>query len=680
MNHPKARKAFSGRRSRFRNIQAYWRQMEPIDFMMLFFPLSLYRLITKFSRAKFDAEPPQSETNAKRWRSKTPTLETWVRFFGIQLYMSIHCLPHYRLYWKAEPSSGPSSSPVVSTSTGISLSMYELMRRYITAEDPAVTKDQPKRGDDFHDPLHRVRRIHDRLNDIFAFYIIPGETFSLDEAMVGCKLRCFLIVTVKNKPSPTGIRIWVLADSRSGYALRFCVDAGLLAKQRPWCKTMQAVVHAMCDGLKAYTRVYSDRLFGDIPTTRFHAVEKNVFFVSPLKVNRKHLPFHKEGSAVPGPSVHALKSKDPAVRGRIKILATDGGLTQVYSWQDTGLVVGVASGHAATGGFVKRHTIEKNRNLRKPGVVYDGTKQVVPAPPAMVEYNRHMGGVDLFDRFRGGRYAVAKRFVTYKWNHKLIVALFGMAKTNAYIAWRSLSVRDGPGQGKHRHYHFVSQLCAAMMKFNLWDYKARIRELEKRYPGAASPSSTQSSPQSSPQSSSASSSSSSPQSASLSSSSSSPQSSSSSSSSTSSSSSSALKSSAVSHSLFSSASSVSSFASSSSLSPSSTSDGQFRTPKKQRVVKKHGLMRAKDNKRGSCMVCKLSERAHRMDTKDVRCRSHHFCPGCGEWQHPEVGNMQKVHVDNTIPYLTSFTLLRRLAFVYQTYYYMHINIHSAFFV
>jgi hypothetical protein len=119
------------------------------------------------------------------------------------LHMSVNPLPHFRLYWRKDNRFNRSMTNSPRIYTGSSLFMYELMRRYITAEEPINTENAPKRGHDMHDPLQRFRRIHVKLNEIFVRYIVPGETFSLDEAMVGCKLRCFLIVTVKNKlPRP----------------------------------------------------------------------------------------------------------------------------------------------------------------------------------------------------------------------------------------------------------------------------------------------------------------------------------------------------------------------------------------------------------------------------------------------------------------------------------------------
>ena len=60
-------------------------------------------------------------------------------------------------------------------------------------------------------------------------------------------------------------------------------------------------------------------------------------------------------------------------------------------------------------------------------------------PTIFADYNRGMGGVDLFDFLRN-RYSIERIFRCNFWYKKLALGLLGMIATNAYIYWLSYNL------------------------------------------------------------------------------------------------------------------------------------------------------------------------------------------------------------------------------------------------
>jgi hypothetical protein len=121
------------------------------------------------------------------------------------------------MYWGGPHTNMNLRTPDFGSVMG--LSRFEDLKRWFHLRD---CTDHPKAGRPGHDPLYRVRPFIKLLHSRFAKWGKLGPYISIDEAMFATKIRVWFRRTVKGKPTPTGIRIWVLCDTvRYGFALSF---------------------------------------------------------------------------------------------------------------------------------------------------------------------------------------------------------------------------------------------------------------------------------------------------------------------------------------------------------------------------------------------------------------------------------------------------------------------------
>jgi hypothetical protein len=118
----------------------------------------------------------------------------------------------------------------------------------------------------------------------------PGNHLSADEAMVGAKVRCFLLKTIKGKPTPTGFRIWCLCDTKTGFLHRFYINDGTEQCKYPWAHAGEAVILHLSEHLPPGTYLYCDRLFTTVRLALFLMRERNVYLVGTVKGNCAGFP------------------------------------------------------------------------------------------------------------------------------------------------------------------------------------------------------------------------------------------------------------------------------------------------------------------------------------------------------------------------------------------------------
>lgn len=105
--------------------------------------------------------------------------------------MGIHKLPSMRHYWSTDPILG------------------------------VLPKSHPN-----HDKLHKVRPLVEKLNQIIKTAYRYSNITSIDESMIKFKGRSSLKQFMPLKPTKRGYKVWVLADSKTGYVLKFELYTG----------------------------------------------------------------------------------------------------------------------------------------------------------------------------------------------------------------------------------------------------------------------------------------------------------------------------------------------------------------------------------------------------------------------------------------------------------------------
>ena len=167
--------------------------------------------------------------------------------------------------------------------------------------------------------------------------------------MVGAKLRSFLIRIIKNKPTPTGFRVWCLCESGNvarGYYHHMIVNDGK-EKEAPgmdFTKALGArVILLLAEHMRKGDTIFVDRFFSSIPLACHLLQHRGIYMVGTIRKGAKGFPSEE---------FKDIKKNAANPRGTYKVLQTQGGKVQVMVWRDSGVVTAIATGRKAYGGKV----------------------------------------------------------------------------------------------------------------------------------------------------------------------------------------------------------------------------------------------------------------------------------------------------------------------------------------
>ena len=189
--------------------------------------------------------------------------------------------------------------------------------------------------------------------------------------------------------------------------------------------------------------IFTDRYFTTLRLARF-LLARGIYLTGPFKKNI---------SGFPSAMLHMTKTVNNPRGSYTVVRSRDEPRILAFSWHDSGILFGLTTGYEPFGASVQRR-------LRR------GDEVVVPAPPAMaIGYNPKMGGTDLFDRIRGGKYHTSKQVICRKWFLKLWTGLFGCGMSNAWLLCRDCVVRQNEQQTGENHYDFLRELQRQKLAF-----------------------------------------------------------------------------------------------------------------------------------------------------------------------------------------------------------------------
>jgi len=262
------------------------------------------------------------------------------------------------------------------------------------------------------DKLHKVRPLIEQLNNNICVIYHPSKTLSVDESMIPFKGRSSLKQYMPMKPVKRGYKVWCLADSKTGYILKFEVYTGKSETGSATELTLgERIVSQLTSNLTPASLVAFDNFFTTVNLLEMLR-SKDIYAVGTVRVNRRGLPA-------------MMKEKEKLSRGEFTY-RTKGNIAAI-KWMDNKPVTMLTSSSSP-------RTVE--RILRRNR---DGTRTEISCPKAVATYNRIMGGVDKFDQLRE-RYAIGRRSV--KWWHRIFYYLIDLAIVNAFVMWK-LSKRTG---------------------------------------------------------------------------------------------------------------------------------------------------------------------------------------------------------------------------------------------
>ena len=308
-----------------------------------------------------------NNSSTRAWTDTT--VEELKAFVGLLILMGIVRLPRLELYWST-------SFPLIRT-PGISsimpLMRFEQLWRFLHLTD---NNNKIPYGQIGHDKLFKVRKLLDLLCPLFESEFEMYQSCAIDEAMIPFKGRLKFKQYMKDKPTKWGIKVFVFADSQTGYVKRLQVYTG---------KGLDSCVSdvGLC------TRVVLDLLEG-FDHTGLQLYTDN-FYTSPLLYYRL---YKNQGICACGtarsnrigfPKELCVKATG-SNRGTYQYLSN--GPLLACSWVDKRTLYFISTMHV--GERVHNPTVRRRQA--------DGSQTDVACPPCLPDYQKHMRGVDRGDQ------------------------------------------------------------------------------------------------------------------------------------------------------------------------------------------------------------------------------------------------------------------------------------------
>ena len=256
---------------------------------------------------------------------------------------------------------------------------------------------QPKKGDPNYNPLYKIQPVLDLTVPTYAQVYQPRRDLSVDESMIKYKGRLAFRQYMPDILTKYGIKDFVLAESDTGYCLKFMTYTGKYSFPR---KEIPLTSQVVLELLRIYER-------------KGHIVYMNNFYTSPeLFCTLETLSIGACGTARSKylkPEALKLKRGDDPVFMRAGNLVARG-------WQDVKRVACLS-------------TVHTNNTCEKTICKKDNPEgRLLDKPVTIEEYNAKMSGVDRLDQMLGS-YAYSHKSV--KWYQAVYHCI--IALTNGHI-------------------------------------------------------------------------------------------------------------------------------------------------------------------------------------------------------------------------------------------------------
>ncbi|XP_028660386.2 piggyBac transposable element-derived protein 4-like [Erpetoichthys calabaricus] len=292
----------------------------------------------------------------------------------------------------------------------------------------------------------KVKNMVAHMKSKCAELYIPEQNIAVDETTISFKGRTSFLMYNSQKPTKWGLRVYSLADSKTGYLSQFEPYYGSCTKDilpYPDLPVPARVVLHLVKGLIQDDRssgyhVYTDRYYTS-PALGVELTKLRVSITGTVQKNRKLLPSDIKKKL-------KLKKNESVAWKSNKQLA--------LVWQDKRLIFMYSTFHNA---------VSEEKERRKRG----GEVEKIIKPCVISDYTEHMGAVDRFDH-----YAVSYNFSrkTVKWWRKTFYWLLEVAIVNSYILWCQCYPQD-----KLRHLAYHRKLINELVK----DHRA-TKEVARR--------------------------------------------------------------------------------------------------------------------------------------------------------------------------------------------------------
>ena len=242
----------------------------PFDFFEKFLPADVIKLLVE--QTNLYAQQQQT----RHWHDVTN--DEMKCFLGTLLGMGVHRLPKFKLYWSSDPFFRVQGIADVMPRNRF---MKLLNNIHVSDNSTAVPRSDPA-----FDKLRKIRPLLTIMNSLFQKNAVSTYSQSIDEAMILFKGRSSIRQYMPLKPTKRGYKVWVRADSKSGYVYQFDIYTGKDDSGAGGVGLGDRVVKSLTETLHfTNTHVTFDNFFSSVPLLDYLRT-KDIFATCTVRSNR----------------------------------------------------------------------------------------------------------------------------------------------------------------------------------------------------------------------------------------------------------------------------------------------------------------------------------------------------------------------------------------------------------
>lgn len=356
----------------------------PTEFFQLFFNDDLLQNILQFTNGKAETlshnkpQPRRSPLN----KFKPLTMQELKNFLGINMLMGNIQMPTLKHYWQVKNKLY--HHPIIGNT--MSRNRFLLLLRSLRFYDTSKTDTSKK---------DKIQYVLTHLLENFQKFYSPCKQLSVDEALLGFKGRLSYKQYIPLKRSRFGIKLYELSTS-SGYVLDVMIytGKGTVMDDRKRGHGFQVVKKLMHRYRKRGHALFLDNYYTSIDLAEY-LYREGTQITGTIKSNRKGIPL--------------FVTKEPLKKGET-IFARKKHLL-IQRWSDKKQVFMISTRHNGDLAMVRNKF---------------GAERL--KPECVIEYNKHMGGIDRVDQITS-YYTSARK--TVRWQLKLFFHLMDLSLWNA---------------------------------------------------------------------------------------------------------------------------------------------------------------------------------------------------------------------------------------------------------
>ncbi|XP_052446673.1 uncharacterized protein LOC127988134 isoform X9 [Carassius gibelio] len=370
----------------------------PLQYFELFFSKSVLQTVVEHTNA-YGAM--HCEGKKSPWENIS--IKDLKSFIGLLIYMGMTKCSKLSDYWKKSfiysmpfPARIMSSNKFFNICAGLHLN------------DPKVLEEnEKKRGTPEYDRLCKIKPLYQDMRDACRASFHPSQNISINERIVASNTKNILLEYMEDKPTRWGYKLFVLEDSLCGYTWDFFIYEAKVYSENSNGISYDSVMSLaneklLGSGYKLFVDNFytSPKLFRDL-------LQKKIWACGPVRANR----------------IGHLKTVAP--RGNIRWFREDDLL--FVEWKDNRDVLMCSTFHKAfNGDSIKR-------NVKGADGIW--ANQDFPVPGAVLDYKKHMGGVNQSEAFTGYSTALKKNKQIWSFFNYFV----DIAVVNAFILHQQMA-------------------------------------------------------------------------------------------------------------------------------------------------------------------------------------------------------------------------------------------------